>query len=374
MKIFILLLSLIFTFNLFAYPEMVTHGYGNCISCHVSSTGGGLLTPYGRALSKELLSVKWPVKSANGTEQFMYDSISLPKKLNMGGDVRFLQMFMDNQYESSGRGILMQADIEAAYTLDKRTRIQATAGRQEISNAKKITDQFISRRHWVNFLIGKEDNLEEHQIRVGRYFPAYGLNIADHSSQIKKGLGFDQGQETYNIEYAYLGESWNFISTLITGRPDKKELGKEEGGAIQLSYTLNSKNKIGTNFFTGIAPNKGSADRKTMMGVYGIFSLTPKLYSLVEFDRSFTPRKNYGLYEYLKFGYEYRQGLHLFLAAEYSRPSIYASQKTLKGLDVGVKVFPWVHWEFETYYRKEDNRLTQNVKSDMFILQAHFYL
>ncbi len=39
------------------FPEMVRHGYVNCVACHMSPDGGGVLTPYGRSLSKELLSI-----------------------------------------------------------------------------------------------------------------------------------------------------------------------------------------------------------------------------------------------------------------------------------------------------------------------------
>ena len=169
-KLFSLILFSTFLSKAWAYPEMVTHGYGNCISCHASPTGGGLLTPYGRALSKELLSMKSDSKGNSGSEQFLYNSVHLPKNLQVGGDVRFLQMFLENQYESSGRAIFMQADLEAMYSFSKKTRVLVSAGRQDVAKAQKAMDQFISRRHWINFLIGSEDNIEKHQLRLGRFF------------------------------------------------------------------------------------------------------------------------------------------------------------------------------------------------------------
>ena len=39
-----------------AFPEMIRHGYTSCMTCHVSPNGGGLMTPYGRSMSKEILS------------------------------------------------------------------------------------------------------------------------------------------------------------------------------------------------------------------------------------------------------------------------------------------------------------------------------
>ncbi|MFM8315618.1 MAG: hypothetical protein ACKOA8_15160, partial [Deltaproteobacteria bacterium] len=51
-----------------SYPEFIRHGYMNCTSCHVSPTGGGALTEYGRSLSDEVLS-RW---SRPGESGFLY--------------------------------------------------------------------------------------------------------------------------------------------------------------------------------------------------------------------------------------------------------------------------------------------------------------
>ena len=39
-----------------AFPGSVRWGYANCSTCHFNVAGGGILTPYGRQLSRELLS------------------------------------------------------------------------------------------------------------------------------------------------------------------------------------------------------------------------------------------------------------------------------------------------------------------------------
>ncbi len=364
----------LFVSNVWAFPEMVTHGYGNCISCHSSSTGGGLLTPYGRALSKELLSAKSTGPTEKGSEQFLRNWYTPPKNLNIGGDIRFMQMFLDNQFETSGRGLLMQADLEAQYTVTPKIRILATAGRQEISNAKKITDSFISRRHWINFLIGADDNLEKYQLRIGKFFPAYGLNIPEHTTVTRKGLGFDQNKESYNVEYSYLGEDWNLYLTLIEGRPDKKELDREEGGAIQASYIFKNNSKFGFNLYTGNGSNHPSTDRRAMGGAFAIFSLRPKLYTLVEIDRSSSPKKSYGIFEYAKIGYEYLQGLHFYVSAEYEKPSILKFNNSLDAINIGVQYFPATHWEINSYIRRENNNLITPTKNNILMFLLHYYL
>lgn len=356
-----------------AFPEMVIHGYGNCISCHSSPTGGGLLTPYGRALSKELLSTKSKGPAESGSEQFLKNWFTPPKNILIGGDIRFMQMFLDNQHETSGRNVLMQADIESQIAISPKIRILASAGRQEISNSKKITDFFISRRHWISFLLGKED-LEKYQLRIGRFFPAYGLNIPEHTTVTRRGLGFDQNQESYNIEYSYLGEDWNINLTLVAGRPDKKELDREEGGVIQASYNFKNNSKFGINLYTANGTNHLSGDRRTMGGVFAIFSLKPKLSTLIEIDRSSTPKKSYGIYEYIKIGYEYAQGVHFYLSAEYEKPSLLKFNKKIEAANLGIQYFPWVHWEANSYLRYENNNLITPTKNKIFIFLLHYYL
>ena len=52
------------TNNSWAFPEMVRHNYSNCSSCHVSPSGGGVLTQYGRELSSAILSI-WGAENEN---------------------------------------------------------------------------------------------------------------------------------------------------------------------------------------------------------------------------------------------------------------------------------------------------------------------
>ena len=41
-----------------AFPETVRLGYLSCATCHISPSGRGILTPYGKTLSHELYSFK----------------------------------------------------------------------------------------------------------------------------------------------------------------------------------------------------------------------------------------------------------------------------------------------------------------------------
>ena len=71
--------SLLFlTLKSHAFVENTVKGYANCMACHISPNGGGVLTDYGRSLSSELMST-WKVKK--GFENPFYGTVKNTKKV-----------------------------------------------------------------------------------------------------------------------------------------------------------------------------------------------------------------------------------------------------------------------------------------------------
>ena len=85
-----------------AFPGSVRWGYANCVTCHHNVGGGGVLTPYGRQLSRELLST-W---GGSDEAEFAY-GLAGPSWLSLGGDLSYLAT-------SRHAFQLLQADVEAA--------------------------------------------------------------------------------------------------------------------------------------------------------------------------------------------------------------------------------------------------------------------
>src|SRR5690606_35141131 len=91
-----------------ALPEYSRHGYFNCSSCHASPSGGGVLTPYGRGISAEVVTT-WQREKE---EQPLHGLIDLPPSLLLGGHLRFVQFHIENDRVKQGRFIAMQKDLE----------------------------------------------------------------------------------------------------------------------------------------------------------------------------------------------------------------------------------------------------------------------
>ena len=102
---------LILSPHAFGYLENSSHGYANCMSCHVSPNGGGLLTDYGRSLSKELMST-W---GWEGSQAPLFGAIKQTNNFKVGGDIRTLQTHFENDQLRQGKFFLMQQNLEPAW-------------------------------------------------------------------------------------------------------------------------------------------------------------------------------------------------------------------------------------------------------------------
>ncbi|HUP56187.1 MAG TPA: hypothetical protein VM598_01960, partial [Bdellovibrionota bacterium] len=209
-----------FPLSAHAFPEMVRHHYANCTTCHVSPSGGGVITQYGRELSRELLS-------AGGTEKesrYFY-FVEPPEWLALGGDFRWVQTFRDTPTVSSGELIRMQTDLEGAVRAGPVSFVQ-TFGFEAERSAVGVQGgggEFVSRRQYLMYHL--DDQIT---FRLGKYAFNYGINVPDHIIATKRSLGWDEGSETLNLEGSYIGEAWNFYVTGSFGRPDSEFLNREK--------------------------------------------------------------------------------------------------------------------------------------------------
>lgn len=337
----------------FGFPEMIRHGYQRCDICHSSPDGGGAVTAYGRALSKEVLST-W---GEEGETDFAYGLVKVPEWVALGGDVRFAQTHVDTPAIRAGRSILMQADLEGAVTYGKFTADLALGFQSE----------FLSRRHYLQY---KPD--EHWSFRAGRFHKAYGVHTPDHIIEIRRGLGWDEGTETYNAEAAYFTDGGEAFVTAQLGRPDKPSLNEEKGAAFRGALSLGDRNKVGLSYFYGSRPGV----TRHVTGPYAILGLTPHLFVLAEVDFQFRKTGGTtvnGAATYTRVGYEVIQGLVPYVSYEYSQSDFHrgASQRVL--YTGGLQWFPRPHFEFLGAYQRQALTPTTGGNADYFWFMAHYY-
>jgi len=371
MKLFILLfvgLS-VFAFRnapAFAYPELIRHGYVNCTACHLSPTGGGALTAYGRELSGEILST-WSTEQ----EKKVADFISEPDWLFLGGDYRSTYYYINNPSYDEGQTVFMQADLEAAVQFLQHWYVDGTLGYSENPHGEGFSDFAISRQHYLMY----RSDLPSGSLsfRAGRFYPAYGINTPNHSLLTRSLLDIHspEGQsEAYNIEAAYVGETYNFYLTGILGRPDHSELQREKGLSAVASRSINDHAKVGMSYLYGV----NDLSSRNVFGPFAMIGFNEKLYLLSEFDFQNRQQDGWGFVTSNRFGYELVKGLHLVADQEYGRLSFAQPLDFSEHYGLGVWWWPRPHFEFSLEYQTRLDRALFSTYYDYAFLLWHVYL
>ncbi|MEK7691583.1 MAG: hypothetical protein AAB425_11250, partial [Bdellovibrionota bacterium] len=310
---------------------MNRHGYPNCVSCHMSPSGGGALTEYGRGLSHELLSTWGSEAEANS----VYGLVPFPKWLSIAGDTRILQLIQDTPATTSapgaleGRVIRMQIDVEPAVVFGP-VSAAASVGLSQTTTSSSIGDELVSRRHWAMYQIN-----EAFTVRAGRFYPAYGILFPNHVTATRARLGWDQGMESYNLETAWTHEEASCFLTLIAGRPDKPSLKREVGAAFRPSYNLNDQSVVGLSFAHLRKTGDPSPASRNAFGPWWTVGLPAHLYLLGEFDLNLGSLAS-GLVTSHKLGWEFYKGVHASLLADYGKRDFSTQTTWYASYGVGV--------------------------------------
>jgi hypothetical protein len=204
-----------------AEPMFLSKQYNRCTSCHYSPTGGGLLTPYGRSLSRQELSTTGmsdpsapPPAKGKGEESFLWGALGdTLGPVNVGIDVRPSHLSLDlGGPTSNSRDFLMTADLLAAW------RAHGFTAYGEVGRKPAIGSDpagIYSYEHWVGY-----ESPKGLGFRVGRFFPAYGIRLADHTALNRLQLGFDKYDQVYALEVSHSGERHLLEVSVGPGRAD----------------------------------------------------------------------------------------------------------------------------------------------------------
>lgn len=197
-----------------AEPIFLARQYTRCTTCHFSPTGGGLLTPYGRSLSREELSTtgKSHASPGNGSAPATGWDLSENRFGPVSAGIELRPAHLDVRFEggSQTRDFFMTADLIAAYRANEWT-VYGEVGRQPRPEGTKID----SYEYWV-----------AHQpergvgVRIGRFLPAYGVGLADHTAFTRAPLGFDVYDQVYGLELSHTGDRHLLQLTAAPGRAD----------------------------------------------------------------------------------------------------------------------------------------------------------
>lgn len=217
-----------------AYPQwQFTSGTARCSSCHYAPGGGGLVTSYARdAIGEDLSTV-------SGDGNFLHGVVRPPSWLALGGDFRGASVAQSVQDPGGPTTAVfpMQADLTARVLLGAGLSFQAIGGVRGRARdpGAPVPDQnyqplpasrLVSREH---YLMWQPEALGPY-LRAGRFFAPFGLRLAEHVVYVRRDLGFDRLQESYNLSGGFVLEHSELHLTAFA--PDfARGMGSTEKGA-----------------------------------------------------------------------------------------------------------------------------------------------
>jgi hypothetical protein len=344
--------------RLFAFPGSVRWGYANCTTCHFNVAGGGLLTPYGRQLSRELLSTWGSEKEA----EFAYGALPEPAWLALGGDI---SLVATARADAEGEHVdLVQADLEAALTHGRLLAV-ATAG-VDTGQGGLHTGGLLSRRHYVQ--VAATSHLS---LRTGRFLPNFGVWAGDPFAATRWGPRWDR--DTYNVEANWIAPQYHLAATaMVAGAVP----GAETGVSLSGGMSLGEKAKV----WLSAADRRSDIVRRRLLAASSVVGIGSHAYLLTEGvlqdrrSRVADGPEGHDLFANACFAYETVKGLYVLLTEEASRVAQRDGQvRTGHTYGPSLRWFPRSHIELQLRWRRRAGEAISPEHSEGVSLWVHFY-
>jgi hypothetical protein len=216
-----------------AYPQwQFSTGATRCNQCHFAPGGGGPLNGFGRdAVGEELSSIE-------GDGAFLHGKVELPSRLAVGGDLRGALLAHDAQDPDGGTlaAFPMQLELNARVAPGAGFSLFASVGlRGQVRDGDApvptqnfqptYTSRLVSREHHVTW----QPAAQGAYLRAGRFYAPFGLRLVEHVTFVRRDLGFNQLEESYNLSGGWLEDAWELHLTAFA--PDVlRHIGNREAG------------------------------------------------------------------------------------------------------------------------------------------------
>lgn len=358
MRRFILIFLFVGSTQTFAFPEMVRHGYTQCTACHVSPAGGGVLTSYGRELAAEVLST-W---SYPNESQFTHSKIGAKladKGVLIGGDIRYLQYRYKDPQGVIGKFFLMHADLQAAYETKPFTAV-ASVGQVEdpTSNLNKINFNSTMYYGYLRFS-------DEFGLRAGRFDPAFGINMPDHTLVTKMAVMSDPLLQFDTAEISFLNENWTVLVSAAKTLANVPVTEQETAFTGNVSYSFLNRMRVGASFWSGLGPQL----HRTLYGVNAILGFTEHFYNLTEIDFKHESQQD-GTYGFTQLAYEVYKGIIPYFQYQHQQTDFTETGTITDWYGLGLHLYPRPHFEISAEW---DYGRVADQDADSSWLMLHYY-
>lgn len=356
-----------------AEPIFLSRQYTRCTNCHFSPTGGGLLTPYGRSLSREELSAtgRGPGSPGAGREhEFLFGALGGSSgPLSLGLELWPSHLRIATPEADATRSMLMNAELIAALRRGNWT-FYAELGRQPRGADEHRVDSF---EHWASYRAAGGLG-----VRAGRFLPAYGVKLSDHTALTRAPLGLDTDDQVYAVELSYSSDRQ--LVQLSAG-PGFADRSAEHDG--RRSFTATGRWQLDLTSRAVLVASglfRDASDGVPRSGAAGLafgFAPAQRLALWTQADTRFRAEvgETPGQRAYTLLGeaaFEAYRGVWIKVSPQLATEFGDDSAGTLR-LSAALDLLPRTHWNVVvSYYRDRDRRTDRTTK--VWLAQLHLYL
>jgi len=242
------------------YPNFVSKGYMNCLTCHYNPYGNGPLNDYGRAVAASALADRLFVSDKTSDEDlgkrsgFLFNtpknkwfrpSLDYRSLYLVGGINNDTSEALENAY-----WINMQMDANVTLKFGKRDNLIISGTYGVIPYNSGFRDQepeYISREHYIGYRPFKELG-----VYAGKMDKIYGLRVPDHKafSKIYTGLNRDGYglSPSHGLTLHYLEKNYEAGAQVFDGDKDIPEEQQTSGFAARGEYNIFDTVRVGLNY------------------------------------------------------------------------------------------------------------------------------
>jgi hypothetical protein len=356
-----------------AEPVFLARQYARCTTCHFSPTGGGLLTPYGRSLTREELSTMGrghstaPAAGADGEQAFLFGLLgNRLGPVSLGIDLRPGHLDVRFPGGQEKRDLLMNAEITAAFR-SKGWTVYGELGRQPLRAEGTRVDSF---EHWVGY-----ESPKGFGFRAGRFLPAYGVKFSDHTAFNRKPLGLDTFDQIYGVELSRTTDRYLVQLAAGPGRADSiidndGTRGFVASARVQVDLSTRTV-LVASGLFhdkSDVNPRDGSTG--IALGFSPIRRLTIWTEGDAQFQQGLSGAPSYVLVN--ETGFEVYRGVWLKISPQLRTSFGDTSGGTFRWV-FELNLLPRTHWNVDISHYRDKGR-DNDIVTKTTLLQLHLYL
>lgn len=358
-----------------AYPQwQLSTGNARCNLCHIAPAGGGLLNQYGRGEAADTIS-----QFRGGSPDWMYGVYQEPDWMKLGVDLRGAVLVKDwgENQDPSTHVFPMQGDTYSYFRWKDFSFYSVLGPRAQVREPRRsFTERFGSREYWFMW----RPKTTGWYARAGRFFAPYGVRTQDHTAYVRRYLGFNSWEETYNLSGGHVTDDVEWHATAFTRVPDPVQGSgpRHTGAAGYYERRLGDEQNlaVGVQGKAGL----GADDRQYWLGGTGKYHLdAANMLFMGQLDVgyqdfTFGPAGRPQLALYGGATYWPLQGLMLGTAVHRYDEDMSVKDLARDAVEATVQYFPIGHLELMLLGRLEWQGDHGRDPASLLMLQLHYYL